>query len=64
MSRDALHHLEPSAASARLGAVPEALAEMIERAFTVPGFGLASFPQHRDLSDAIVAAMPMPPKLP
>ena len=64
MLRGALHYLEPITTSARLGAVLGPLTEMIERAFSVPGFGLASFPQHRDLSYAIMAAMPMPAKLP
>ncbi len=33
----------------------EALERSAESPFSVPGFGLASFPPHRDLSDAIVA---------
>ena len=33
----------------------EALERSSESPFSVPGFGLASFPPHRDLSDAIVA---------
>lgn len=36
----------------------EALERSAESPFSVPGFGLASFPPHRDLSDAIVAGNP------
>jgi DNA-binding FadR family transcriptional regulator len=36
----------------------EALERSVESPFSVPGFGLASFPPHRDLADAIVAADP------
>ena len=33
----------------------EAFERSSESPFTVPGFGRASFPPHRDLSDAVVA---------
>lgn len=36
----------------------EALERSAESPFSVPGFGLASFPVHRNLSDAIVAGDP------
>ena len=36
----------------------EAFERSAESPFTVPGFGLASFPPHRNLSDAIVAGDP------
>jgi GntR family transcriptional regulator, transcriptional repressor for pyruvate dehydrogenase complex len=36
----------------------EAFERSVESPFSVPGFGLASFPPHRDLADAIVAGDP------
>lgn len=36
----------------------EAFERSAESPFTVPGFGLSSFPPHRDLADAIVAGDP------
>jgi GntR family transcriptional regulator, transcriptional repressor for pyruvate dehydrogenase complex len=36
----------------------EAFERSVESPFSVPGFGLASFPPHRDLADAIMACDP------
>lgn len=41
-----------------LARMDEALERSAESPFSVPGFGLASFPPHRDLADAIAAADP------
>lgn len=41
-----------------LARMDEALERSAESPFSVPGFGLASFPPHRDLADAIAAANP------
>ncbi len=41
-----------------LAKMDDALERSSESPFSVPGFGLASFPPHRDLADAIVAGDP------
>lgn len=41
-----------------LARMDEALERSAESPFSVPGFGLASFPPHRDLANAIAAADP------
>ena len=41
-----------------LARMDEALERSAESPFSVPGFGLASFPPHRDLANAIVAGDP------